>query len=137
MLQTRYITLDDFREYFNIDLTAEMEGEGDALAFLKRIEDRMESYIQTHFFKIIDEEYVRFSEFQKKHYKLVLLEQCIYIFRNGDISVDSGYDPDIGRKANRAEIVQLSIAPNAKEHLVVCGLWNRHIGPTRGFWGLW
>ena len=134
--QTRYITLDDFKNYFQIDLVTQLGGEVHALGFLKRIEDRMESYINANFYKLIGKEYMEFSDFQKEHYKLALLEQAIYIFKNGDISVDSGYDPEQGVKIERSKLHILLIADNARMHLIECGLWNRHIGPV-GFFGFW
>lgn len=135
-LQTRYITLDDFKNYFQIDLAAQLGSEESALGFLKRIEDRMESFINANFYRLIGEEYVIFSNFQKEHYKLALLEQAIYVFKNGDISVDSGYDPEQGIKVKRSELHNIAIADNSRMHLIECGLWNRHIGPV-GFFGLW
>lgn len=135
-LQTRYITLDDFKNYFQIDLVQQLGGEVPALGFLKRIEDRMESFINANFFRVINDAYVKFNDFQKEHYKLALLEQAIYIFRNGDISVDSGYDPEQGIKVKRSELHQLVISDNSRMHLIQCGIWNRHIGPA-GFFGFW
>ena len=131
-LQTKYITPDDFLVYTGIDLGAQLKGNANpsdkANAFLNRIEVRMEAYLNAHFFKLVTDEYPRFSEFQKLHYKYALLEQALYIFRNGDISIDSGYEPDEGIKIGRRDIVKLSLAPNAIDHLRLCGLWSRHIG---------
>ena len=65
-----------------------------------------------------------------------LLEQAIYIFKNSDISVDSGYDPEQGVKISRRTIEELSLAPNAKNYLRLCGLWSRHID-NRSWFGEW
>ena len=69
----------------------------------------------------------------EEHYKKALLEQAIYIWRNGDMSVDSGYDLESGEKISRGKIKQISIASNTIDHLRMCGLWNRTIART--FWG--
>lgn len=122
MLQTKYITLDEFQEYFNIDLRAAFGSQEKAQAFLKRIEDRLETFVDANFNRNIDRLYPDFTQYQKKHYKLALLEQCIYVFKNGDISVDSGYDPEKGELA-RPE--RYAIAPNCKQNLILCGIWNR------------
>ena len=144
-LQTRYITPDDFTTYFGIDLGAQLKGTANpsdkATAFLMRIEDRMESFLNAKFFKVVTDEWVNFTDWQKENYKKALLEQAIYIFRNGDISVDSGYEPDEGIKISRHAIEELSIAPNAMNYLRLCGLWSRHIGQYNYFgewfgWGL-
>lgn len=132
MLQTKYITLDEFTEYFpEKDLIAIMGSQEGAIAFLKRIEDRMESFIEANFDKNLEREYSVFTNYQKKHYKRALLEQCIYILRNGDISVDSGYDMDKGVIADITTIKKLALSPNSKQELILCGLWSRHIRAGR------
>lgn len=136
MLQTKYITLDEFKEYFSIDLIEEMGDEGIALAFLKRIEDRMEAFVNSNFNRNIMFEYPNFTDYQKEKYKLALLEQCIYIFKNGDITVDSGLDLDRGEVVRRGVLKNVSIAPNAEANLRLCGIWCRQIRSNRaGF--LW
>lgn len=139
-LQTRYITPDDFQVYFGIDLGVQLKGNANpsdkAMAFLMRIEDRMESYLNAKFFKLVTEEYPKFTNWQKQCYQKALLEQAIYIFRNGDISVDSGYEPDEGIKISRHSINELSIAPNALNYLRLCGLWSRHID-RKAWFGEW
>ena len=74
-----------------------------------------------------------FTDYQKYHYKHALLEQAIYIYKNGDISVDSGYDPDKGEVA-RPE--RYAIAPNCKAELRLCGIWNRNIPNMSPFWSI-
>lgn len=133
MLQTKYITLDEFEEYFNIDLRAALGSDTKALAFLKRIEDRLETFVDANFNRNIDKLYPDFTQYQKKHYKHALLEQAIYIYKNGDISVDSGYDPDKGEVA-RPE--RYAIAPNCKAELRLCGIWNRNIPNMSPFWSI-
>ena len=130
-LQTKYITLDEFQEYFNIDLRASFGDESKALAFLKRIEDRLATFCDSKFNQNIDMKYPCFTDYQKEHYKLALLEQAIYIYRNGDISVDSGYDPE---KGPIADTQKYTIAPNCKDNLRLCGIWNRNIPNMGPFW---
>lgn len=131
MLQTKYITLDEFKEYFGISLTEAFGTDTNAMAFLKRIEDRLATFCDSNFNANIDRKYPCFTDYQKYHYKLALLEQAIYIFRNGDISVDSGYDPEKGEIA-RTE--KYAIAPNCKDNLRLCGIWNRNIPNMGPFW---
>ena len=139
-IKTQYITPDDFKQYFGIDLEARLKGDANpsdkSYSFLKRIEDRMESYLNAHFFKNISVEYGCMSDFQKEKYRLALLEQAIYVFKNGDISVDSGYDPDEGIKLSSHARTELILAPNAKDNLRLCGVWTGHIG-NGGFFGPW
>lgn len=131
MLKTKYITPDEFKEYFGIDLMEELDDDANPsnkdMAFLKRIEDRMGTFLDACFYRNVDREYPCFTDYQKYHYKRALLEQAIYIFRNGDVSTDSGYDPERGEVVSDKTIQRLSIAPNARQELVLCGLWCRKI----------
>ena len=139
-LQTKYITADEFTEYFGINLEAELRDTANPSnkvnAFLKRVEDRMEVFLNAHFFKRVSDEWPEFTDFQKEHYKLALLEQAYYVFKNGDISSDSGYEPERGIIASKHARTEITIAPNAENHLKMTGLWSGHIG-TGGFFGPW
>lgn len=131
-LQTKYITLDEFTQYFpEIPLVRSLGSEEKALAFLKRIEDRLSSFINGAFNRNIEIEYPVFSEFQKEHYKLALLEQVLYVFKNGDISADSGYDPDTLAMIDRKKLKGITISPNTIDHLRECGIWNRNLRSSR------
>lgn len=133
MLKSKYITLDDYFDYFGEDLRHLMTSENpskEAQAFLYRWENRVSSYINARFHRNVEMEYPRFTEYQKEHYKLALLEQVAYVIRNGDISTDSGYDPDKGEVMNIECLKALVIAPNSINELMLCGLWSRKINGT-------
>lgn len=143
-IQTRYITKDEFKEYSGIDLEAQLKSDGNpsntANAFLARIELRMEAFLNANFFRSVSVEFQKFSDFQKEHYKYALMEQAIYVLRNGDISTDSGYEQEKGKVAEPLYLKGISIAPNAQDQLAMCGLWCRKIsGVSRGgdFYGDW
>lgn len=137
-LQTRYITADEFLQYTGINLREELNdtsnGSDKVNAFLKRTEDRMEAFLNAKFFKNVSDMYPEFSEFQKKHYKLALLEQAYYVFKNGDISSDSGYNQETLEIANQRKLRALAVAPNAIDHLRLTGLWSGFIG-GKGLFG--
>ena len=137
-LQTRYITADEFLQYTGINLREELNdtsnGSDKVNAFLKRTEDRMEAFLNAKFFKNVSDLYPEFSEFQKKHYKLALLEQAYYVFKNGDISSDSGYNQETLEIANQRKLRALTVAPNAINHLRLTGLWSGFIG-GKGLFG--
>lgn len=138
-LQTKYITLDDFDTYFPEQgpIRELFDGEINALAFLKRIEDRMELFINSNFNRNIDKEYPVFTENMKEHYKKALLEQCAYIIKNSDITVDSGYDPERGEVMNIDRMKKIALAPNALDHLRMCGLTNRQLNNYRMKGNVW
>lgn len=137
-LQTRYITADEFLQYTGINLREELNdtsnGSDKVNAFLKRTEDRMEAFLNAKFFKNVSDLYPEFSEFQKKHYKLALLEQAYYVFKNGDISSDSGYNQETLEIASQRKLRALAVAPNAIDHLRLTGLWSGFIG-GKGLFG--
>ena len=130
-LKTKYINADDFKMYFGIDLEAELKEDDNPSntvnAFLLRVEKRIASYLDANFYRNVDFEYPKFTDYQKEHYKLALLEQANYVLTQGDISVDSGYSIDEGIKASRSQLHALKISDNAKEELILCGLWCRKI----------
>jgi len=133
-LKTRYITVEEFKQYFGVDIESKLNtGESDnlsnsAISFIMRVEDRMDAWLNSNYFQNVEVNYPQFSEYQKRHYKLALLEQTMYILRNGDLSTDSGYDPEAGVIASINTLKELSISPTAKDHLLQCGLLSRHIG---------
>ena len=132
-LKTKYIDSDDFLAYTGINLNYELKDTDNnsdkANAFLFRIEIRMGAFVDSSFSRQVDNEYKKMSDYQKQNYKYALLEQALYILKNGDISVDSGYNIDSGIVANINELKALAISPNAKNHLILCGLWTRKILP--------
>lgn len=128
---TKYITPDEFKQYTGIDLMQTLKDDDNpsnkANAFLFRIEVRMSAFFDANFYRNIDEEYPVFSDYQKEHYKYGLLEQALYVLKNGDISTDSGYEPDEGIKAKAEDLKKIIISPNAKDQFMLCGIWCRKI----------
>ena len=139
-LLTKYITVDEFNDYTGENLDGNLVN-GDnpsnkGNAFLYRIEKRLSSYLDANFYRNVDKEYPTFTNYQKEHYKLALLEQALYIFKNGDVSVDSGYEQESGVVADREKLKTLFIAPNCKTQLMLCGLWCTHIN-NHGDFNVW
>lgn len=130
-LKSKYVTRDEFLAYSGIDLDARLAGDdnpsGKTEAFLLRIEERLHAFIAAEFARNVDREFARFSEYQKRHYKLAIMEQGIYEIRNGELVTDSGYDPDQGAKTSVRDLDERRIAPACKEQLLLCGLWCTHI----------
>lgn len=130
-LQTKYITLSEFKAYFpEVDLIAEL-GEASAFALLVRVENRLSAFLNSKFYRNIEREYPEFTDYQKEHYKLALMEQVFYVFKNGDISTDSGYEPDKGVIISAQDTQKKLISQNAIDELILCGLWCRKIKTHR------
>lgn len=132
-ITTKYVSAEDFKIYFGIDLQKTLR-DGDnpsnkVNAFIMRWENLIESYLDAEYFQKIDEIYPTFSDYQKKHYQLALLEQLYYAYYNGDLSIDSGYDQETGDKGRPFD---RTIAPNALRELRLCGLTNVKIDGRYG-----
>lgn len=140
-MKSKYITKDDFKAYFGIDLDLELKDDSNlsnkAEAFLYRIERRLTSFINANMCRNIDYEYLGLTDFQKEKFQLALLEQAYYVFKNGDISSDSGYDQENGIIADREDLKNLSISRNAIDLLIEAGIWSRHIRVRGTMYGAW
>ena len=136
MLTSKYITPNDYLNYFGENLNDILPDDdmpsGKAERFIARVEDEVASMLDDKCFKRIDYEYGNFSEYQKKCYKLALLHQCKYKIKNGDISNDSGYDPQTGKIISNNELKEIELSRNTIRYLNLCGLWNRNIKGTLG-----
>ena len=140
-IKTKYITPDDFKDYFGIDLDLELKNSANpsntADAFLLRIENRIAGFLDAQFYRQVDKEYPQFTDYQKKHYALALLEQAKYVYKNGEIAEDSWMEYESGEVASDDKIISKMIAPYCRQELLLCGLWCRKVRGrrSRGIWG--
>jgi len=136
--KTRYITADEFKQYFGIDLQIELPNgdneSGKVAAYIARIENRLEAWINANYFYNVSQFWETLNNNQKEQYKYALLEQAYYVLRMGDISVDSGYDKERGVIAGRSTINELSVSPNSMLHLENGGFLNTRIVKRGGYY---
>lgn len=136
--KTRYITADEFKQYFGIDLQIELPNgdneSGKVAAYIARIENRLEAWINANYFYNVSQFWETLNDNQKEQYKYALLEQAYYVLRMGDISVDSGYDKERGVIAGRSTINELSVSPNSMLHLENGGFLNTRIVKRGGYY---
>ena len=129
----KYCTPDDYKDYFGEDLNLILGGKQNesnkANAFLTQEEDVVESFINANFSYTVESEYPTVSDFQKKHWKLAILWQANYNLYAGAMHSRSGFVEDKGFVATPSRIESAIISPQAREHLIQCGLWNTHINP--------
>lgn len=134
-----YVVADDFKTYFGIDLALTLPDDDNPSnkveAFLLRVENRICVYLNARYYRYIEQEFPKFTDYQKEHFKYALLEQAYYVLRNGDISTDSGYDPEKGEVMNVDRLNNIVIAPNCENELMLCGLLSRKIR-NRCRWGM-
>lgn len=128
-LKTKYITLDDVQSYGGVDLVTELGTTEAATAFLTRIETRLESFLDARMHQSVERRFPELTDYQKRQYKLALIEQAIYVWKNGETAVDSGYDPSEGLKATEGTLIGLTVCREAKQHLIQAGLWTYKLRP--------
>lgn len=118
----------DFENYWGIDLEAELtagESEvssGRAARFLARVEDRLLSWVDANTWR--NRRWEDVTEAQREALCKAVVIQAMYVFRNSDISMDSGYDPQRGIVAQKAELQGIAICDAAIDQLKRVGLYN-------------
>lgn len=138
-IKSRYVNADEFKIYSGIDLMqnfADNDNPSDQVeGFIFRIETLLENWINAHFFKTITSEYPKLTDNQKRLYKIALMEQMIYVLRNGDITTDSGYNMTTGKIADINDINKIIICRNALDALKCAGILTTKIRKGFGFFG--
>ena len=138
------ITPEEFLEYTGVNLAVELRGidhragnpSNAVSAWLERNRIRLNTWIDQHYYGGLGFGYREPTDYERYHYKLALLEQCYYVFKNGDIASDSGRDDNGAMRMSRDDIKELSIAPETIRHLNLAGLYSRRIG-GKGFSLAW
>lgn len=130
-MKAQYINIEFFKEYAGIDLRSKLQEDANesnkSESFLWRVEERMLSFMEANFHKNINRLWSSMSDYQKTHYKYALCEQALYVLENGDLSVDSGYDIEKGEIIDSHKKKNIIIGENARNELILCGLWNRNV----------
>ncbi len=130
-----FITPADFYNYWGVDLNEELQDGGNisnkANIFLKIVEDRMMSYIDANSFRNTSWEEIKQYPYALECMQLAILTQAMYVFRNTDIALDSGYDPDSGVVASKKELAALVMCEPALNYLRQGGLFNQTINNRR------
>lgn len=123
----KFVTVDDFYNYWGQDLRNLLDGMGEnpskaAEIFLARIEDRLMNWIDNNTFRRIG--YEELNPFQLENFKKAILTQAMYMWRNGDLGIDSGYDAERGKVIDRKELVEIEVCQAAIDYLSNAGLFN-------------
>lgn len=93
--------------------------------FLMRVEDRLLAWLDANTFRNFRWEDL--SGQRKDALQKAILVQAMYVFRNSDISMDSGYDPQRGVIAQRKDLQLVEICDSAFDILKSAGLYSRVI----------
>lgn len=128
-LKPQFVTVDDFTSFFGIDLRSKLKENDNASnaaeLFLYRIEDRLKTWIDTYTFRVVP--FHKLTPFQREKFQKAILYQAMYVLRNGDLGLDSGYDSEQGVVAERGDLTVLSVCETSIEYLKSAGLYNQKI----------
>ena len=126
MLAPKFITIDEFDNYWSANLREMLRTSANpsnqAELFLARVENRLMAYIDNNTFRRY--EYEELQGKQLAAFKEAIILQAMYVYKNGDIGMDSGYDAERGSVINRANLVEISVCQDAIDALSNAGLWN-------------
>lgn len=125
--EPRFVSPNDFQNYWGIDLDAELKGDSNNKSnrFLLLIEERLMMHIDSATFRL--NLWEELTDFQKENLQKAILEQAMYVLKNSDISMDSGYDPDSGEVISSEKLEKIEICRNSINYLKICGLYNHVI----------
>ena len=124
--QPQFVSVDDYKNYWGEDLRAMLRSNNNvsnqAETFLARVEDRLMNWIDNNSFRRI--KYSNLNEYQLEQFKKAILTQAKYMYKNGDLGLDSGYDPERGKIIEQIELNAISVCQAAINFLANAGLFN-------------
>lgn len=133
--EPKFITPSDFYNYWGLDLNVALKSDNNmsnkANTFLKLVEDRVMSWIDSNSFRNTEWDEIWEYEHMLECFQKALLTQAMYVYRNSDIALDSGYDPDTGFVAKKQELQSIVICEAALNYLREGGLFNQNITASR------
>lgn len=133
----RFVTPSDFLVYTGINLEAELKDEtsmvdsNKADRFLMRVEDRLLTWVDSNTWRRFRWEDL-YGE-QKEALQKAILLQALYVFRNSDISTDSGYDVQRGKIISKQDLKDIEICDASIDMLKSHGLYNHVMSNHRRY----
>jgi hypothetical protein len=128
-MEPQFISPDDFENYWGINLREKLKDNSNssnkANIFLKRVELRVINWIDSNTFRVTS--WDNLTDFQLEHFRIALLEQAMYIYRNSDLALDSAYDPEKGFVAENGKLKAIEICEPCLRELKLAGLYNLNI----------
>lgn len=121
-----FVSVDDYNNYWGEDLRSMLKPNSNvsnqAESFLYRAERRLMVWINTNCFRHTN--YNKLSKVQLESLKEAILIQAKYMFKNGDLGLDSGYDQERGKVVEQAELNAISVSQAAIDVLISGGLFS-------------
>lgn len=132
--EPKYVTPDDFENFWGVNLNATLKGNNysnKANTFLRIVEDRLLDWVDTESFRTTTWDEI--TDFQLEYLQKAILNQAMYVYKNSDIAMDSGYDPDSGQIVDYSKLYSISVCQPAINCLLKCGLYSHRIRNRRRF----
>lgn len=95
---------------------------------LARVERILENYVGSDFYNNLENRFSTFTDKQKELWKLAVAEQTLYMLKNGDLTLDSGYTKEKGNITNREQMRKITYSEEAIKYLTRLGLRCTHLG---------
>ena len=131
--EPRFVKPDDFKNRVGIDLNEKLKGSSSNKAnlFLLDVESKFLAWIDANTFRTTP--WDELTEFQLENLQEAIIIQALYIYKNSDIALDSGYDLERGILASQEELTLRSVCPTALNYLKRSGLYNHTISNRHRF----
>ena len=127
----KFVSVDDFKNYWGLDLRNILRDDDNvsnqAERFLARVEDRLMNWIDNHTFRRIKYEDLHLRPRQYENWQKAILTQAMYMYKNGDLGIESGLDTEKGIVAPRSDLVELEVCQAAIDYLSNAGLFNLNV----------
>lgn len=130
-----FVNTNDFLEYSGIDLNMELKGDsGAADRFIRRAEDMFLTWCDAN----MGSKYCTWEEVMRHpqdayYVRKAILEQVLYMYRNGDLFSDSGYDPQRGSMIGKDDLRRRSVSDTAVDIMKSCGLFSHVLRNRRRY----
>lgn len=122
----QFVSGDMFLAYTGMDLASNLRNNDNVSnkvnTFLFRVEERLKVWIDKHTFRV--RQWNELTPFQTKYFRLAILEQAQYMWKNGDLSLDSGYDQNSGQIVDPRMLEEIEVCRPAINFLIEAGLFN-------------
>lgn len=126
-MEPKFATPQDFFEYWGYDLDNLLRSNDNnsikAETFLFRVETRLMRWIDANTFRNI--RFDTLTPFQLEQMKYAVIEQAMYMWRNGDIGMESGFDQEKGKIIGRGDLNYLEVSQPTLNCLKLAGLFNQ------------
>lgn len=121
-----FVTPYDFLNFWGVNLDSMLKTDDNSSnksnIFLMRAETKLMFWIDSHTYRIY--EWERLDERQIELFQKAILTQAMYMFKNGDIGLDSGFDPEKGIVADKKTLDSIVVPQEVIDYLISADLYN-------------